>query len=724
LALLSPVLLFGAAEGGLRIAGYGYPSGFFRSIRQGGKEFLIHNEKFSLRFFPPELARWPSSFNFAADKPADTCRIFVFGESAAMGDPQPAFSASRYLEVLLRRRFPGQKFEIVNLGITAINSHVILPMAQDCARQHADIWIIYMGNNEMVGPFGAATVFGSRAPPLAAAKLNLALKKTRVGQLAGACLRKLGGKSQNTSWGGMQMFLQNQVPPQSKAKEIVYRNFESNLREIVSTGTRGGAKVILSTMAVNLRDCPPFASLGNSNLPAADRERFEKVYADALAFQTATNWPEAIRCFEQAAQVDSSFAEAQYRWAECLAALTNAAAKEHYQGACDADALPFRADTRINRIIREAALSARGEGVTLCDAENALAQAAPNGICGDESFYEHVHFNFAGNYRLARAWAEQVDGLLSANARRAASGNWAAQADCDAALGLTAWNRHFVLQSVIRRMGQPPLSTQFNNAERLKAVSLQDADLLRQEKQPGAILAARQQFQTLLQQTPEDAFLYEGLANLLEATGDPKEAAAAYRKMIELLPDDFYASLQLGRLLGEQGQPAQGQPFLEMATRLRPTLPDAWHELGIVLAAQQKFPEALECINRADKLHPQDPVNICYKAKVLGKMGRRAEAIELYRRSIAMKPDFWEARFELANELAFNNQVNEAMQQYAEVLKMNPAHAVTHINLGVLFARQNRLDEAIARLEEALRLEPNNKTAADYLAQVKARQGR
>ena len=173
----------------MRIAGYGYPSGFFRSIRQGGKEFLIHNEKFSLRFFPPELARWPSSFKFAADKPADTCRIFVFGESAAMGDPQPAFSASRYLEVLLRRRFPGQKFEIVNLGITAINSHVILPMAQDCARQHADIWIIYMGNNEMVGPFGAATVFGSRAPPLAAAKLNLALKKTRVGQLAGAWIQ-------------------------------------------------------------------------------------------------------------------------------------------------------------------------------------------------------------------------------------------------------------------------------------------------------------------------------------------------------------------------------------------------------------------------------------------------------------------------------------------------------------------------------------------------------
>src|ERR1041385_4815842 len=110
-AAFSPILLFLAVEAGLRIGGYGYPTGFFRRIKQDGKEFLIHNEKFSLRFFPPSLARWPSSFNIGAAKAQDTCRIFIFGESAAMGDPQPAYSASRYLEVLLRQRFPKQKFE-------------------------------------------------------------------------------------------------------------------------------------------------------------------------------------------------------------------------------------------------------------------------------------------------------------------------------------------------------------------------------------------------------------------------------------------------------------------------------------------------------------------------------------------------------------------------------------------------------------------------------------
>ncbi len=145
----------------LRLAGYGYDPHFFRKTQLNGQDYLINNDTFSLRFFPPGLARWPGTLKIPATKPPDTLRIFVFGESAAMGDPQPAYGASRYLEVLLRERFPGKKFEVINVAFTAINSHVILPIARECAKAHGDIWIVYMGNNEMVGPFGAATVFGS-----------------------------------------------------------------------------------------------------------------------------------------------------------------------------------------------------------------------------------------------------------------------------------------------------------------------------------------------------------------------------------------------------------------------------------------------------------------------------------------------------------------------------------------------------------------------------------
>src|SRR5436305_6829320 len=116
------------------------------------------------------------------------------------------------MEILLNQHYPHANLEVINVAFTAINSHVILPIARECAKHEGNLWIIYMGNNEMVGPFGAATVFGAKAPPLLLVRAIVAIQKTRVGQLIMSCGRKLGGdSSKNASWGGMQMFLQNQI---------------------------------------------------------------------------------------------------------------------------------------------------------------------------------------------------------------------------------------------------------------------------------------------------------------------------------------------------------------------------------------------------------------------------------------------------------------------------------------------------------------------------------
>src|ERR1700733_1422910 len=128
-----PLLMLAVLEAALRLASYGYATGLFEKVRLDGRDWLLNNEKFSLRFFPPELSRWPSPLMMEAAKPAGTCRIFIFCESAAQGDPEPSFGAGRYLEVLLRERYPGVNFEVVNTAITAINSHVIGPIARECA---------------------------------------------------------------------------------------------------------------------------------------------------------------------------------------------------------------------------------------------------------------------------------------------------------------------------------------------------------------------------------------------------------------------------------------------------------------------------------------------------------------------------------------------------------------------------------------------------------------
>jgi tetratricopeptide (TPR) repeat protein len=715
-----PLILLGGLEAALRLAGYGYPTGFFKKIHRDGKDYFINDENFTLRFFPPQLARWPDPFLIPAVKSPDTIRIFIFGESAAMGDPQPAYGASRFMEAQLRERFPGKKFEVVNLGITAINSHVILPIARECARHDGDFWIVYMGNNEMVGPFGAVTVFGAQALPRQVAQFNIELQRTRIGQLLVAALRQLGGKSKNTSWGGMEMFLGNRVAPDDRRKETVYRNFEANLRDIVHAGMDSGAKVILSTVSVNLKDSPPFASLINSNLPAADRAQFDQNLAAGQSLQSQSNYLAAAERFTQAINLNPPFAEAHFRLAQCELALTNPAAREQFQVACDDDALPFRADTRINAAIRKVARQDTGDRLTFCDAERELAAASPAGVAGDETFYEHVHFNFDGNYRLGKLWAEQVGRMLAAAGSPPATTNWMSQDTCDRALGLTIWNRQFVLHAMIQRLESPPFSAQSNNDDRRRKMRAEELNLRQLEAQPGAAQRVREELSAALERAPADYYLYEGLANFLETIKDPQGAIAAYRKAVELMPGDFYDSLELGRLLGEQGQPTQGEPFLKQAVRLRPSVPEGWFQLGQNLAAQQKFAPALDCMEHTVRLRPQDPSCICCVAQMLASLDRHSEAIERYQRAIQMSPDYWPAHFELADELADVNRLDEAAHEYGEVLKINPRHVPSQIKLGAVLVHFNRLDEAIACFQNALKIEPDNQIAQEYLASVRA----
>src|SRR3974390_2119355 len=180
--VLLPLLVVLGVELGLRLAGYGFPTSFFQPLRIGTNDCLVENEKFGLRFFPPELARSPSPVVMEAKKPLDVYRIFLLGESAALGDPRPAYGVARYLEMLLHERYPATRFEVICGAVTAINSHAVLPIARECARHEGDLWIVYMGNNEMIGPFGATTVFGTQSPPLAYVRFSLALQRTRLGQ--------------------------------------------------------------------------------------------------------------------------------------------------------------------------------------------------------------------------------------------------------------------------------------------------------------------------------------------------------------------------------------------------------------------------------------------------------------------------------------------------------------------------------------------------------------
>ena len=716
-ALLLPFLVLAAVELALRLAGYGNDPHFFQRRTIGGEDYYVQNEAFSRQFFPPETARSPGSLRVPVHKPPGTCRIFIFGESAAMGDPEPAYGPGRYLEVLLRGKFPGTNFEIINVAFTAINSHVILPIARECARHDGDVWIVYMGNNEMVGPFGAATVFGRRAAPLPYVRLVSAVRRTRLGQLATALVRKLSRHGAPApSWGGMQMFLQNEIPPESPLKETVYRNFQKNLEDIVRAGTGAGARVLLNTVAVNLRDCPPFASLAGRPLPPDQRAQFDTLVATGCQDQEQNQWAAAGQQFAAAAKLDPQSADLQFHWGRCLLTQNEfAAAREHLQAACDDDALPFRADTRINDLIRQEGGKTSGGPLILFDAAAALATNNPDGLCGQETFYEHVHFDFDGSYRLGLAWAQQVAKMLPAGS---GGGGWLSPEKCAERLGLSDWNRALVWDHMAGRMQVPPFSGQANNADRLARLAARTQQL-HERMDAAATAAARTNFLAQLAAAPDDFYLRENFALFLQVTGDLPGAIDCLRRAHDLLPQDCVADYQLGRMLGGTGQLAEGEADLRAAVEGRPGLTEAWIELGNVLALQQRYAEALASYAVAQAQRPEDATTVFRVGKVHALQNDHAAAMASYRAAIKLNPGYWDPHYELGGELDAAGQTDAACVEFGEAARLNPENARAHFNHGVMLAKQNRLEEARREFETTLQIEPTYTRARQYLAQLR-----
>ncbi len=716
--LLLPFLLLGAAEFALRLAGYGYDPHFFKRLKIGGEEFFVQNEDFSRRFFPQAIARNPGPIRFPVGKAPGTFRIFILGESAAMGDPAQSAAPDRYLEALLRAKYPARKFEIINAAFTAINSNVILPIARECAAHEGDLWILYLGNNEMVGPFGAATVFGRRAAPLPYVRLVTELQRLRTGQWLVEFGRRLTGQSGPvTAWGGMGMFLHNQIAPDSPLRETVYRNFRSNLHHIVRAGLDSGAKVLLNTVAVNLKDCPPFASMTGERLSPADRAQFDQLCTQGMRAAGQEGFAEAAALFERAARLDARSANLQYQWGlACLAQTNWAGAREHLQLACDDDALPFRTDSRLNAAIRAEWERSRGPGMIPCDAPSALA--GDSGICGQETFFEHVHFDFEGRYRLARAWAEHIEPLLGSNTQA-----WISQAACEQWLDLSEWNRAQILHLVVERMQMPPLSSQANNARRREALEARITQL-RARMTAERAASTRQEFLKLLEQRPEDYFLRENFAVFLELAGDPVAAATAWQRFRELLPHDSLGYYQAGRLLIPQRRYADAEALLRVSLAIRPSRTEGWIELGNALALQQKYPEALACYSTALEKDPQNPQTLLRRGRVLAHLNLHSQAMESYRTALQLNPDDALSHYELGLELLAASQIDAAGKEFGEAARLDPGRVGARFNYGAWLMRQKRWDEAQREFEAVVRLEPANARAQKNLAWLQAMTGR
>ncbi len=525
LTIAAPVCLLLLLEGALRILDVGYSTTLMEPCTIHGRPFSCYNMFFPAPFFPPGMIKTPQFFSLAPDKAANTCRIFVLGESAAMGDPDPAYAFSRYLEVMLRQRFPAMKFEVVNTGMVAINSHVSLRMARELANYKPDLFLVYVGSNEVVGPFGPGTVLTRSSMNPAAIRASLFVRSTRIGQLMTTAGRA------RTEWRGMEMFLDKQVRADSPRLEPAYRNFEANLRGIVEAARGAGAHVLLSTIATNLRDCAPFASLHREGLSTDSLQTWSASVKQGAALEITGAYEDALTSYEAAAKLDDQFAELHFRMARCHWALGNyEAAKQHFVRARNLDVLRFRADSRINEVIRSVATSS-GTSVQFLDAQSLFASESRNGVVGGELLYDHVHFTPLGSYLLARAAFGQVVLTLPAAVGGAPSNiEPLSEVECERLLAFTAHDRARVASEMADRLQRPPFTSQLNHFDQLQSLMLRAGATAESPQETVA------QYQWAIAQRPDDLTLHYKFGLFLF----PYNRNAAAQELMLARPNDAF----------------------------------------------------------------------------------------------------------------------------------------------------------------------------------------
>lgn len=558
----------------MRMVGAGYETAFFVPTRD--RSGLIFNERFRRQYYPTQLSARGHPFRIDSAKPADTIRIFVLGESAALGTPNPSFGFARILGVMLRERYPQQKFEIINAAMRGINSHIIRHIAMDCARHSPDIALIYAGNNEVVGFAAPGPASPRIAQNLTLIRARQTLKRSKLAQLIESGIARARRSPETPQ--DMEYFRRQRLAYDDPRRARVYANFRANLTDICRALTGAGARVLLSTVPVNMFDCPPLASLHSASLASSAAGEWERLYQQGAGAEAREQWESALAFYRDAARIDDHFAELHFRTGLCLFALGRAEeARMSFNAARDRDALQFRADGPVNTAIRETAMKFRKQGVDLIDSELAMANSplSARGMPGNRLFLDHVHPRFDGDYILASSFYDAIVSLAFQVSHKpsAKPPPPPSRDECARALAFTGWDELEVDVAVAEMLARPPFVDQLDHDARIRRLRAELKTREEQYRQQG-LRKELDIYRQAIARAPQDWELRHNFGMILTTLGQYAAAVEQLQVEADAFPDSAWCRLEHARALANAGRfvdaEREVQKALQIESQLQP----------------------------------------------------------------------------------------------------------------------------------------------------------
>ena len=470
----------------------------------------------------------------------------------------------------------------------------------------------------------------------------------------------------------------------------VFGYYAENLRDICETSVDAGAQVLLCTVPVNLRHWRPVFSRNAPGLSGENESQWKTHFAAGQQAQEQGNLEAALATYQQAAEMDATYADLQFRMGQCYWKRSGFdAARECYEKALEYDSFFWvRSRARTNEIIRETAARLAPRGVHLADIKGAIESESPYRCPGDELFLDYCHLNPKGAFLMARELEQRLVPALPAwvRAKRREAGETLGFEECMRRLGLT--------QVALAGYWKISLDSDMPFDDESRAMMREELARVQKESPPDAI---RNAYREGLQANPSDFLIrYRYILLLLDAF--PLE-----------LPADIQPSPEILEAL-EQARTLAGQ-FPERRGSLR--------LLGEALARTGHLEEAADTLERAVARCPGDHTALGDYAAVALRLNRPEDAWRMIRQA----PDRGEPtemiffRQRKACVLAARGDTDGAAEVLAGTIKDAPGYAPQYDVLDRALAGQP--GRIVAILEPLLAEMKEKKLAQFHLGKAK-----